>query len=456
MQAFFKLDLVNQYLKDIIKISWPIIIGQLGMVFTGFFDTLMVGQLGTVELAAAGISNSIFFFVAIFPLGVTMAFATIIGILQGKNKTSSYHLLARDSFIVTLVLSVLASLVIVLFIHHFYLFEQTEEVTLLTKPYLKLLMWSLTPMLVFFFAKNICDGFSFTLGGMIVTITALILNVFLNWVLIFGKLGFDAYGLNGAGYATIISRIYLAFGMMALLFWSNKIPISLEAFLRGFVVKSRVYFYKKIITLGLPTGLQYFFEIAAFAGAAIMAGWLGAKELAAHNLAITLASVTYMFAGGISAGASICVAKADGNKNLNNVYKYGLNGHLLGLIVMSVFAIMFFSINTELAALFSEDREVIKLGAQLLILAAIFQLGDGIQAVSVGILRGISDVQIPSIIVFVAYWIIAMPIGYWVANKTNPDFFYHGVNGIWVGLTIGLTLSAITLSYRFYLLIRRS
>lgn len=426
------------------------------MVFTGFFDTLMVGKLGTEELAAAGVSNSIYFFVAIFPLGVTMAYATLVSILQGKSKTSSYHLLARDSFLTTIGLSLLACLALYWFAVNFYLFDQTDEVSDLARPYLILLLWSLTPMMIFFFAKNICDGFGFTLAGMIVTLSALGLNVFLNWVFIFGNLGSEAYGLNGAGYATIASRIYLAVGMLASLLISKKIPINPSHFFRSFFEKSRISFYKKIVALGFPTGLQYFFEIAAFAGAAIMAGWLGAQELAAHNLAITLASLTYMFASGISAGGSICVAKAQGNNNRGNMKKYGLNSHLLGLVVMAFFAILFFTFNRPLAALFSENNRVIMLGSNLLILAAIFQLGDGIQAVSVGVLRGISDVKLPSFFVFVAYWLIAMPIGYWLANHTKVSSFANGVEGIWIGLSVGLTLSAIVLSYRFYYLLRKS
>jgi MATE family multidrug resistance protein len=424
------------------------------MVFTGFFDTLMVGQLGYQELAAAGVCNSIFFLVAVFPIGVTMGFATIIGILQGKNKTSSYTLLARDGALITIVLAVIMVLVTYLFIKEFHIFKQTPEVTALALPYLKLLMWSLSPMLIFFFAKNICDGFSFTFGGMVITIAALALNVFLNWVLIFGKFGFPAYGLNGAGYATIISRIFLAVSMLWVMLKSDKIPIAAKAFLQSFRDFTRITFFKQIWEIGFPTGLQYFFEVAAFAGAAIMAGWIGSPELAAHNLAITLASLTYMFAGGISAGSSICVAKAYGNNNLENVKKYGKASLTLGLVVMVIFAAGFFLFNQVLAALFTDEPRVLKMGSQLLILAAIFQLSDGIQAVSVGILRGIADVKIPSLIIFIAYWIIAMPLGYWMSHYSSSDAIWHGVNGIWIGLSIGLTISASALSFRFYRLLR--
>lgn len=414
----------------------------------------MVGKLGYESLAAAGICNSVFFFISVFPIGVAMAYATIVGILQGKSKTSSYRLLARDSFITTIGLSVLASAVIYYFISNFGILDQTPAVEALAVPYMTLLMWSLLPMMVFFFAKNLCDGFSFTIGGMVITLVALALNVFLNWVLIYGNLGFEAYGLNGAGYATIISRIFLAASMMIVLFKSAKIPITWSQFVASFSESRRITFYKRIFAIGFPSGLQYFFEVAAFAGAAVMAGWLGAQELAAHNLAITLASVTYMFAGGISAGSSICVAKAYGNKNKDNIKAYGKNGLKLGFVVTLVFALFFYVFNEYLAALFTTKPEVLKMGSELLIIAAIFQLSDGIQAIAVGILRGIEDVSIPSALIFIAYWIIAMPIGYYMSHYSSPDAIYHGVNGIWLGLCIGLTISAAFLSYRFYYLLR--
>ena len=447
---------MNNYLKDIIKISWPIIVGQLGFQLTGLFDTMMVGDLGHEQLAAAGVCNSIFFLVAIFPLGFIMAYSTIVGILQGKNKTSSYRILARDSFIVTIGLAILGGLGLWFFVSHFHFFKQTDIVSALSVPYLELLTWSLAPLLVFFYAKNLCDGFSYTEGGMIITLVALALNVFLNWVLIYGKLGSPAYGLNGAGYATIISRIFLAVAMLYTLFKSSKVPISFTAFHKSFSESNRITFYKRIFTLGFPTGIQYFLEIAAFAGAAILAGMLGSRESAAHNLAIILASFTYMFAGGISAGSSICVAKAYGNENYKNVKHYGREGHKLGLIVMVFFSVIFLLFNTQLASQFSNDADVIQMGANLLILAALFQLGDGLQAVSVGLLRGIEDTIMPSVLIFIAYWVIAIPLGYFLAYSQNLPAIFQSVNGIWIGLSVGLTISAIVLTYRFYYLLRNS
>jgi MATE family multidrug resistance protein len=416
----------------------------------------MVAKLGHEELAAVGISNSIFFLLAIFPMGVTMAFSAITGMLHGNKKTSLYHYFVKDSFISTIILSVFISVIISLIIRNFEWINQPENVTQISKPYFTLLNWSLMPMLIFLFAKNVSDGFSYTKGGMFVTISALCLNIFLNWVLIYGNLGFNAYGVNGAGYATIISRVYMGISMFIILFRSSNTPLQFSEFITSLSRSSRINFFRKIIRLGFPSGLQYFFEVAAFAGAAVMAGWLGAKELAAHQLAITIASFTYMFAGGIAAGGSICVAKSFGNKNLNHVKKYGEASWQIGFIVMSFFAIIFLLFNHSLAQLFSDKEEIIKMGAHLLVIAAIFQLSDGIQAISVALLRGITDVKLPSFFIFIAYWIIAIPLGYVLSKSTQYDHWSAGLNGIWIALSVGLTISAAVLSYRFYYLLRRS
>lgn len=445
---------LSNYIKTILQLSWPIIIGQLGMVLTGFFDNIMVAKLGHEELAAAGISNSIFFLISIFPMGVTMAYATIISLLLGKNKIQSTHLLVRDSFYITLLLSIFTTAIIYLSIVYFPIFDQTPVVEALAKPYLKLLMWSLAPMLLFFYSKNLCDGYGYTTGGMIITTIALLLNIFLNWVFIYGKLGVPAYGLNGAGYATILSRMFLAITMFIVLLQSSKTPITYSSWKHTFLNYRQFRFFRQIFVLGFPTGLQYFFEIAAFAVAAMMAGWVGSKELASHQLAITLASLTYMIGSGISAGSSICVAKATGNKNRENALKYGKAGHILGIVSMGLFAFVFLVFNVPLARMFSDDIEVIKLGASLLVFAAIFQLGDGLQAISVGLLRGIEDVNVPSFVTFIAYWLIAIPLGYYLLNSESAPYLIRGVRGIWVGLALGLTTSAIVLTYRFYYLLR--
>lgn len=408
----------------------------------------MVGQLGYHELAASGISNSIFFLIAVFPMGVSIAFATIVSILVGKNKKHRILGLIRDAFNVTLILIIICSLFLLLAIYQFDWFRQTAQVNDLSVEYLGLLTISLTPMLLFFWVKNIADGIQYTMAGMITTLITLAVNVLFNYLLIFGKFGFPALGLNGAGYATIISRTIGFIIVLILLLRYKKSPFTLQEVIAKFKSKVRFRFYKQILNLGIPSGLQYFFEVAAFAFAAIMAGWLGAKELAAHQLAITIAAVTYMFVSGISSGTSICVAESYGTASYQKIRRFSFASLSLSMFLMVVFAIGFLLFNKELAALFSKDAEVVAIGAELLIIAAIFQLGDGIQAVSVGLLRGIEDVRVPSLFTLIAYWVIAIPVGYYLGVKGDLS-----INGIWIGLSLGLSVSAVLLCIRFYRLL---
>ena len=449
-----KYCIINPFIKNIVKISWPIIIGQLGLVLTGFFDNLMVAKLGHEALAAAGICNSIYFLIAVFPLGITISYSTITGIFQGKNHRHSRYIFIRDAFYATVVVSILTIAILNVFIEHFVWFKQEAEVTTLSIPYLKLLTWSFTPMIFFFMFKNIADGHSYTKAGMVVTLTALLINVFLNWVFIYGNLGSPAYGLNGAGYATIISRVYLMLAMAYFLFKSDQVGLDFKKLIKFWNRFKKLPFIPQIRSLGIPTGLQYFYEVSAFVFAAIMAGWISSEALAAHQLSITIASLTFMVASGISAGASISVANSYGKKGWDSVYNFGINAHYLTGSVMLLFALLFVAFRHPLASLFASEPEVLELGAGLLLIAGIFQLADGIQAVSVGLLRGIEDTKIPSWVIFLAYWLFGMPVAYYLGFETSL-FGLKPIYGIWVGLTLGLILTAGLLSTRFYYLLRK-
>lgn len=445
---------MHHHIKNIAKISWPIIVGQLGMILTGFFDNFMVAQVGHVELAAAGICNSIYFLISIFPMGITISYATIVSLLVGKGRKNVTHLMLRDSIKVTLILCIATFGILYLAIQQFDIFGQVAEVEALSRTYLMLLTWSLIPMLIFFNAKNICDGYGFTQGGMIITLAALALNVLFNWILIYGHWGAPALGLDGAGYATIIARSFMAISMIAVLIGSKRTPIDLNVLRQSFFRHRSYRFYQQIRKLGIPTGLQFFFEVAAFAFAAIMAGWISSEALAAHQLALTLAALTYMIASGIATGGNILVAQSMASKGKQYVRELTHAAHLIGMVSMTLFAAVFFIFNHELASAFSDDAEVVRLGSGMLIIAAIFQLGDGVQAISAGLLRGIEDVRIPSAITFMVYWLIAIPLGYYLSQVVEQHHWYSGPFGIWIGLALGLTLSAIVLTYRFYSLLR--
>jgi MATE family multidrug resistance protein len=201
---------------------------------------------------------------------------------------------------------------------------------------------------------------------------------------------------------------------------------------------------KKIFQIGLPSGFQYFFEVGAFAFAAIMIGWIGEYELAAHQVAINIASITYMIATGLSAGGSIAVGDALGRRNRQDIIRSGYSAMIMATAFMGVCAIIFSLFSNWIVALYINESHVAEMATGLLIIAAFFQLSDGIQCVGLGILRGIGDTKIPTVITIIAYWVIGIPIGYYLGFKTGLSLY-----GIWISLSIGLSFSALLLTFRF-------
>lgn len=434
------LSTYKSYFSKIIKLSYPIIIGQIGIVLMGVADVVMIGQLDATNLAAAGLANSVYFLVSIIGIGTLSAVSAIVAKAKGAGHNNDTALLFRQSIWASLALSLF--IVIVLFILTINLewFGQSEEVTVLTKSYLHILNAGTVFMLFFTGIKQFSDGLSITKPSAIITIAGLLLNVCLNWVLIYGKFGLPRLELDGAGYATSFTRFMMALVMFVYI-------------MRGSIYKhwlkikdnqSGLFFFKEIFRIGLPSGMQYFFEVGAFASAAIMIGWFGKEQLAAHQIAINLASVTYMVATGLSTGGSIAVGDAWGRKNKKDLIMSGKAALVMSVLFMGSTALLFATFNTFFVGLYIDDVLVGGMAANLLLIAALFQLSDGVQCVSLGILRGINDTKVPTIFTVIAYWVIGIPIG-WLLAK----YFNLGLYGIWFGLSLGLTFSAIVLSIRF-------
>jgi MATE family multidrug resistance protein len=277
--------------------------------------------------------------------------------------------------------------------------------------------------------------------AMIIALSANFVNAFANWVLIFGELGFPKLGIAGAAWATFASRIFMAAAIMFYVMRNEKFKrYDVNFHFRGLDFK----IIKKILRLGLPSGFQYFFEVGAFSFAVIMIGWIGANELAAHQIAINLASISFMAVLGISQAASIRVGNAMGEQSVSKIRKAGFTGIFLGASIMSLAGLTFILLNNFLPTLYIDDEAVISIASRLIIIAALFQLSDGTQAVGIGVLRGLTDIKGPTIITFIAYWVISLPIAYILAF-----YFNLGVDGVWIGLLIGLTVSAILLTLRF-------
>jgi multidrug resistance protein, MATE family len=432
-------QLYKPHFKTILHLSWPIIIGQLGIVMMGVADTVMIGKIDATNLAAAGLANAIYYLITILGLGTLTAVSPLIAKAKAEGNVAECINFFKASILVALVLSVFIFAVNAILSSNLHWFKQQEKVIPLAKEFLQLLNYSTLPFLLYLAVKQFSDGLSITAPSAVITILALLLNIILNYIFIYGNWGFQAMGLKGAGYATLIARTLMFISMLAyVLLHKQYKPYLIKT---TDAVKNQ---FRAILKVGLPSGFQYFFEVGAFATAAIIIGWIGKNEQAAHTLAINLASLTYMVATGFSAATGIAVGDAYGRKNKLDMLFAGKAGIILGGLFMGFCAIIFTVFNQFIVELTVNDVEVQVLTAGLLYIAAMFQLSDGVQAVSLGALRGLADTKVPTIIAIVAYWVIGIPLGYYFTFTLNL-----GLYGIWYGLSIGLTFSAVFLCVRF-------
>ncbi len=431
----------KSFIQKTLSLAYPVIIGQLGLIMMGVVDSIMVGELGAVPLAAASLSNSLIFIVLIIAIGNAIAVTPLVAILVGAKRLDECGVYFRQSLLVNLVMGALVFLIILVGVNYLHLLGQSLPVQLKAKSYMIIIGFSIFPLMIFQTYKQFIEGLSIMRPAMIITLAANLINVFANWVLIFGNLGFPRLELDGAGWATFISRLFMAVSLMIFVMRNKRFRIYDVTFHFRSINFPVI---KRILSVGLPSGFQYFFEVGAFSFAVIMIGWIGANELAAHQIAISLASVSFMGVLGISQAGGILVGNAVGEQNVQLVRKSGFTAIVLGMMWMSVSGIIFILFRNYLPYIYIRDEAVIQIASQLLIIAALFQLSDGIQAVGIGILRGLTDVKGPTVITFVAYWIISLPIGYLLGFQ-----FGYGVIGVWIGLLIGLTCSAIMLTLRF-------
>jgi MATE family multidrug resistance protein len=408
----------------------------------GVADTVMVGKLGAANLGAAGIANSVFFVIAVIGMGTLSVVAPQVATAKESRDPYQCSRLLRSSLWLGVIMGGILGGILFLLQEHFEIFRQKPEIDTLAKEYLFIIGISIVPMLLFMAAKQFTDGLSYTRVAMYVTVFGLFANVLLNWLFIFGNWGLPAWGLNGAGWATLLSRCLMALMMIGYV-WRSSL---FKTYIRPLPRHDRLLpLIRKLFRLGLPGGFQLFFEVAAFSGAAVIIGWLGKYPLAAHQVAINLASVTYMMASGFSAAGAIRVGEAVGFGSRQRVLQAGTVALILSGGFMAVCCLTFLSANEFLVSLYINDSIVTPIATSLIIIAGFFQLSDGIQVVGLGILRGIADVNVPTLITLFAYWVIGLPVGYLLAFH-----FDMNVQGIWIGLLIGLSISAVLLTVRFY------
>lgn len=413
-------------------------ISQLGHITVGVFDSLMIGKVSVSQLAAVSLATSIFSFILLFCIGLSYGITPLISSSdRGKKYVSS---ILYNGMLVNVISCILLVSFVILTKHLLSYLGQDQEVLFHTYSYLDIICISLIPLILFQTFKQFIEGLGFTKPSMYISVISNVINIVLNAVLIFGLFGFPRLEIIGAAYATLISRVIMF--LLILIYCLNDRRFSKYILKRKFLVN--LNHIKDIFRIGFASGLQYIFEVGAFSVATVMTGSIGAIHLAAHQIALNLASISYMIASGIGSASMISLSYYDGKRNFEDMRRSGFASFLLVFILMIVSALVFIIFRNYLPVLYVDDSSVINIASTLLIIAGLFQISDGIQAVGLGILRGIRDIKKPTIITFISYWIISIPLSYFLGIE-----YGYGVYGIWIGLSIGLTLAAIFHVTRF-------
>ncbi|PZD79531.1 MATE family efflux transporter [Mesonia sp. K7] len=423
-----------------LNIAFPVMLGQLGHVLVGLADNLMVGQLGAAPLAAVSLGNSLIFIALSIGIGFSFAITPLVAEADGAQDISTGRSYFQHGVVMCGANGIFLFLLLLLCKPILYWLDQPEEVVDLAMPYIDIVAFSLIPLMFFQALKQFGDGLSQTKYAMYATLIANVVNVIFNYLLIYGVWIFPRLELEGAAIGTLISRVFMLFFLFFILKSRDKFAEYFQLMKRS--LDSKVFI--KLFNLGFPTALQVFFEVGLFTGSIFLAGLIGTNAQAANQIALNLASMTFMIAVGIGVTATIRVGNQKGMGNYHDLRRIALSTFLLVFLIEAVFAVMFILSKDWMPTFYIDNTEVILIAAQLLIVAALFQLSDGLQVVILGALRGLQDVKIPTIITFIAYWVIGFPVSFWLGKPEN-----YGSFGIWLGLLVGLTSSAILLYLRF-------
>lgn len=416
-------------------------LGSLGHLLVGLIDDIMVGRLGPIELAATSLGNSLVFIALSIGIGFSFAITPLIAESDGEGNKEKGRSVFHHGIILMTILGVAVFGMLLVIKPILYHLDQPEEVVKLAIPYYEIVAISMIPLMIFQGLKQFTDGLSQTKYAMYATILTNVVNVVLNFALIYGLWIFPRLEIVGAALGTLISRVVMVVFLYMVLMKKEKFAFYMRR-LRLHEIKANVF--KKIIGLGFPTALQMLFEVGLFTASVLLAGTLGALPQAANQIALKLASTTFMIAVGIGVASTIRVGNQKGLKNYIELRRIAFSNFLLILIIMFTFSIGFILLKDVLPWMFTDNLEVIKMASSLLIIAGLFQLSDGLQAAILGGLRGLQDVKWPSILSFIAYWIIGFPICYFLGKE-----HVLGTLGIWIGLLISLTCSAAMLFFRF-------
>lgn len=433
------------FYREILALATPIVVSQLGHMVVHLADSIIVGQFaGSVQLAAVSLVNSLFTIIMVLGLGISYGLTPLIARYNGSKAYKECGALLTNSISINLITGI--SLYLLLHFGTLSIIDQlnqSQEVVHYAKPYLGYLSFSIVPLMVFQAFKQFAEGLGYTKQAMLVSIAGNIINIVVGITLVKGLFGFAHMGVTGVGISTLLDRCLMAIAMGIYVFSAKYFKPYLVNFKWLRIQGDKAL---ELLKIGAPVAMQYIFEVSAFSGAALLIGTIGALPQAAHQIAISSAATTYMMASGIASATTIKVGTYLGQKKSLALRHVSIASYHIIIVFMCVTALFFILCSPFLPYVFTNDARVVAIASGLLIIAGFFQLFDGTQVIGLGVLRGIGDVNMPTLITFLSYWAIGIPVGYYLGINLKM-----GVNGIWYGLTIGLLTASILLFWRFQL-----
>lgn len=440
---------MNSWLRELgktLSLAIPIMIGQIGHMLMGISDTVLVGGVGVIPLAAAAFANSIINVFLVFGLGLLAGVSVLISRAYGAKEAGTVAQILRHGMLIASVIGLLLGigiwLISTFFLQHF---GQETEVINQARPFLIITGWSILPALTWQCLRQYCESLNHSVEPMVVMLFGVALNTFLGWAMIYGHCGFRVMGLYGAGLSTLVARLAMLFVQIGIVKYHSYFKSTLP---KHWFKKFSMEPIRNLLELGIPVSAQLLLEVTAFAAAAMFMGTIGSHYLAAHQVTIICASTAFMLPYGLSIALSVRVAQAVGAKAFYKIRVIGYSAIALAIVLMFCTAGTFFFFGPTLASWFVHDQGVIALAAQMFVIAGFFQVFDGLQVVCMGALRGLSDVRVPLFIAFFAYWGVAIPI-VGIFSFVLRNHSLQAALSIWWGLAAGLAFAAMALIFRF-------
>ena len=415
----------------------PVVLAELGWVTMGLVDTLMVGGLGPEAIGAVGIGTSLFMGVCIFAMGLLLGLDTLVAQSFGAGRVDECHRWLAHGIVLSLLLTAPVMLVLRLLSSALGAWGLNPLVLELLRPYLDALTWSVLPLLLYASFRRYLQGMGAVRPVMVALITANLVNLFANWVLIHGRLGAPRMGVGGSAWATVIARIGMAGVLLCVILQRER---GRRPGLFATPVRIEIARMRRLLSLGFPAASQVTLEVGVFAAATALAGKLAPASLAAHQIAINIVAFTFMVPLGVASAGAVRVGHAVGRHDGAGAVRSGWTALLFGTFFMLCAAVVFLLAPRQLIGAFTPDTGVIETGVSLLLVGALFQLFDGVQGVATGVLRGLGDTRTPMLWNLAAHWFIGLPVGYALCFVAG-----YGVIGLWWGLSLGLVICGVAL-----------